>query len=317
MDRPDDQARRRRQAQERQQRAQRARLLAIASLVAVAVVFAVIVLSSGGGSGSHHANTAAEPTSQSGHTATSQTATKPGTATVPILAYHVINVAPAGSTASSNLYVPTDEFSAQMDALKAAGWHAVTLDQLEAYWAHGTPLATTKPIVITFDGGFASQYTNALPVLKRLGWVGVANVQSNGLPPSEGGATDAQIRGLTAAGWQLGAEGNTQPDLGSLDPATLTSELTMERQLLRTRYRATVNWFSYPSGRYDPNVTGAVRASGFVGATTLSPGWASPNGDRYLLPRLQVVGGTSPSQLLSQISSAQSNTSPPTTSSGV
>ena len=27
-----------------------------------------------------------------------------------------------------------------MQALKGAGWHAVTLDQVEAYWHRGTPL---------------------------------------------------------------------------------------------------------------------------------------------------------------------------------
>lgn len=289
--------------------------MAIAALIAVAAVLLDIVLSSGGGS--HGATTAATQATNPNHTSASQASAKPGTAAVPILAYHVINTQPAGSSASSDLYVPTDEFSSQMDALKAAGWHAVTLDQLEAYWTRGTSLSTTKPIVITFDGGFASQYTNALPVLKRLGWVGVANVQSTGLSPSDGGATDTQIRGLAAAGWQIGAEGSTQPDLGSLDPATLSSELTTERQTLRSRYSAAVNWFSYPSGRYDPNVTTGVRAAGFVGATTLSPGWASPKADRYLLPRLQVTGGTSAAQLLSQISSAQSNSTPPTTSSGV
>jgi peptidoglycan/xylan/chitin deacetylase (PgdA/CDA1 family) len=291
--------------------------VAIAALVAVAAVLLEIILSSGG-SGSHPATTAARQASRpGGHTTTSQTSAKPGTATVPILTYHVINTQPAGSSASSDLYVPTDEFSSQMNALKAAGWHAVTLEELEAYWTHGTALTSGKPIVITFDGGFASQYTNALPVLKRLGWVAVANVQSTGLSPTDGGATDAQIRGLAAAGWQIGAEGNTQTSVGSLDPAALSSEVASERQTIQARYKASVNWFAYPSGRYDPTLTAAVKSAGFVGATTLSPGWASPKGDRFLLPRLQVVGGTSSSQLLSQISAAQSNAAPPATSSGV
>ena len=32
------------------------------------------------------------------------------------------------------------ELTAQMQALKDAGWHAVTLDQVEAYWSRGVPL---------------------------------------------------------------------------------------------------------------------------------------------------------------------------------
>ena len=43
---------------------------------------------------------------------------KPGTATVPVLMYHVINPPPAGAP-FPGLYVPSDEFAAQMQALKA------------------------------------------------------------------------------------------------------------------------------------------------------------------------------------------------------
>jgi peptidoglycan/xylan/chitin deacetylase (PgdA/CDA1 family) len=129
--------------------------------------------------------------------------------------------------------------------------------------------------------------------------------------------TDAQVQGLAAAGWQLGAEGPTQPDLTSLDASRLSQEVTTERQTLRSRYNASINWYCYPSGRYNPAVTDAVRAAGFVGATTLTTGWASPQSNRFLLPRLQVVGGTSPTKLMSQITAAAGTTSAPTSSAGV
>jgi peptidoglycan/xylan/chitin deacetylase (PgdA/CDA1 family) len=235
---------------------------------------------------------------------------------VPILVYHVINTPPAQSTAPSTLYVPSDEFSSQMQALKANGWHAVTLDQVEAYWSRGLPLGTGEPIVITFDTGYASQYTNALPVLRGLGWVGVENLQLGGLTPSDGGLTDAQIRGLVAAGWELDSQGAGHADLTAVDPAQLQVEVATARQTLRGLYGVPVNWFSYPSGDYNATVTAAVSAAGYVGATTVSPGWASPQQDRFRLPRLVVVAGTSPSQLLAQIAGAKTSTSTPSSHSG-
>jgi peptidoglycan/xylan/chitin deacetylase (PgdA/CDA1 family) len=318
MDPRDAQARRLEAARKRQLRASRPRFAAIGSLIAVAAGAAAIVLSSMSGPGSRARKTSAKQSSGSvsRSASVSQAARKPGTATVPILTYHVINVSPPQSAAAPGLYVPAGEFSAQMDALKAGGWHAVTLDQLQAYWTRGEPLSSGKPIVITFDSGYASQYTNALPVLKRLGWVGVVNIQVSGLPPSEGGLTDLQVRRLIAAGWELDAEGNSQPDLTVLPSSQLRNEVATERQTLRSRYTVPVNWFCYPSGRYNTTVTAAVRAAGFVGSTTLVPGWASPRGDRFRLPRLQVVGGTSPSALTSQIASAERSTSAPAASAG-
>lgn len=269
----------------------------------------VIVFGSTSGSGSHASNASRTHASGSVNGRRSVGTATPGTATVPILAYNIVNVQPAQTAASPDLYVSAVEFSMQMDALKAGGWRAITLDQLQAYWTRGVSLGPGKPIVITFDGGYASHYTNALPILRRLGWVGVENIQASGLPPSEGGLADAQVRGLIAAGWELDAEGGSQADLTSLSSGQLSNEVAGAREALRTRYGVPVNWFSYPSGRYDATVVAAVRAAGFVGSTTLIPGWASPQGDRFRLPRLRVVGGTSGSNLLSQITSAEPNTS--------
>jgi peptidoglycan/xylan/chitin deacetylase (PgdA/CDA1 family) len=236
--------------------------------------------------------------------------------TAPILAYHVINQPPPQSALPPSLYVPAEQFTAQMQALKAAGWHAVTLNELEANWTRGASLGSGQPIVISFDSGYASQYTNALPVLKQLGWTGVENLQVSGLSPADGGLSDAQVRGLIGAGWELDAAGVSQTDLSALDSSQLSSEVAGARQTLRSRYGAPVNWFSYPSGRYDPTVVATARQAGYVGATTSSSGWASPQSDRFRLPRLQVVAGTSPSQLLSQIAAAKQTTSAPTSSTG-
>jgi peptidoglycan/xylan/chitin deacetylase (PgdA/CDA1 family) len=319
MDVRDAQGRRRDQPRQRRRNPWTARLLAVAALAAAAGVAVAIVLSTTGGGTSHRHKTASGhgSTSSRPRTSTAQTTGAPGTASVPILAYNVINAVPASSGASPDLYVPTDEFSAQMDALKAGGWHAVTLNQLQAYWTHGTSLGPGKPIVISFDGGYASQFVNALPVLKRVGWIGVVNVDANGRSPADGGLSDSQVHGLISAGWELDAASGSQTDLTGLSDAAARQQITSDRQALQSRYGVPVNWFSYASGRYNLIVTTAVRAAGFVGATTLEAGWASPKEDRFLLPRLRVVGGTSPSTLTSQIDSAQGNAAPPSSSTGV
>jgi peptidoglycan/xylan/chitin deacetylase (PgdA/CDA1 family) len=295
------------------------RILAVGSLAVVLAALFLIILGHSGGGGSRSAAINTGLTTHHGSTprtgSGAKGAGKTRTARVPILMYHVIS-APPPSVSSTALYVLPSEFQAQMNALKAAGWHPVTLNQLEAYWTRGTPLPAGKPIVLTFDTGYHSQYANALPILKQLGWVGVENLQVSGLPPSEGGLTDPEIRGLLAAGWELDTQGVSAPDLISLGPTELQAQVASARQTLRQRYGVPVNWFSYPSGHYNADVIAAAKVAGFVGSTTVVPGWASSQDDRYRLPRLAVLSGTSPTALLSQIASAQSDAAPPETYDG-
>ncbi len=221
----------------------------------------------------------------------------PGTEPVPILMYHVIAAPPPGAP-FPGLYVEPAEFAEQMQALQRDGWHAVTLDQVEAYWRHGVALGAGKPIVISFDNGYNSQYTQALPVLRRLGWVADENLQLTGLPPSQGGLGPGQIRGLLAAGWELDTQGISHADLITLGAEALHYQVAVARQILQQRYHVPVDWFCYPSGHYDPTVVAAVKAAGFTGSTTVVPGWTHPSDDAYRLHRLRVLGGTSGKQLL-------------------
>jgi len=253
--------------------------------------------STSGGSGSTSSGSSTS-------TASTQVTGPPGQEPVPILMYHVIAAPPAGAP-FPGLYVEPAEFAEQMHALKRAGWHAVTLDQVEAYWRRGVPLGAGKPVVLSFDNGYNSQYTQALPVLRALGWVGDENLQLSGLPPSQGGLGQGQLRGLLAAGWELDTQGISHAALITLDAEQLHYQVASARQILMQRYHVPVNWFCYPSGQYDASVEAAVKAAGFIGSTTVVPGWAHPGEDPYRLHRLRVLGGTSGQQLLELLAASR------------
>ena len=300
-------------------RRRRVALIAIAGVIVLIVV--AVALASGGSGGAHPGRSLASSGARRGRhhrrsafhpgsTVTGRPTGHPGTTPVPVLMYHVINPPPAGAP-FPGLYVPAAEFAAQMQALKAAGWHAVTLDQVEAYWTKGVPLGPGKPIVLTFDNGYESQYTNALPVLKKLHWAADENIQLTGLPPSQGGLTTQQVRGLIDSGWELDTQGISHADLVALTPSELTYQVDSARKTLQRKYHVPVNWFCYPSGHYNATVIDEVKAAGFVGSTTVIPGWASPSSDPFTLPRLRVLGGTSPSSLLSEIASIRDDPPPP------
>ncbi|HEY6963463.1 MAG TPA: polysaccharide deacetylase family protein [Gaiellaceae bacterium] len=225
------------------------------------------------------------------------------TARVPILMYHVIAAPPPGAP-FPGLYVPAQEFAAQMDALARAGFHGVTQNAVLRAWRGSGPLPR-NPIVVTFDNGYRTQYTAALPVLRRLHWPAVENLQLAGLPPRQGGILPREVRALLGAGWELDTQGMSHADLPELDARALARQIVVARNVIERRYHVRPRWFCYPSGRYDGTVIAAVRAAGFVGSTTVWPGWAAPTDDPYRLPRLRVLGGTSPPALLAQIRAAR------------
>ncbi len=299
-------------------------MFAGASLLLAAAVAAAVVLASGGGGASRPArgNTEHVGSSQAARSSkgvaqgTGSATGRPGTEAVPILMYHVINPPPAGAP-FPGLYVSASEFAAQMQALAKAGFHAITMDQMWAYRQHGAmPRPAGRPIVVSFDNGYQSQYTNALPVLHRLGWVGDENLQLTGLPPSQGGLSEAQVKGLVSSGWELDTQGFSHADLITLNATQLAYQVATARSVIQHRYGVAANWFCYPSGHYNATVIAAVQAAGYTGSTTVVPGWASPSSDPYRLPRLRVLGGTSPASLLSELAAIRNDPAPPGSYSG-
>lgn len=82
---------------------------------------------------------------------------------VPILMYHHL-VEDGGETNSDTVQVST--FRSHMEALQEAGYEPVSLQALKDYVEKGMPLPE-KPVVITFDDGYSSNYEIAYPILKE------------------------------------------------------------------------------------------------------------------------------------------------------
>jgi peptidoglycan/xylan/chitin deacetylase (PgdA/CDA1 family) len=224
--------------------------------------------------------------------------TGPRHAPVAILMYHVVAAAPPG-VAYSDLWVAPGRFTREMHALAHAGYHATTLDTVWRAW-HGRGSLPRHPVVISFDDGYRSQSTTARRKLDELGWPGVLNleVKNVGL---KGGLARNEVRAMLRDGWEIDAHTLTHPDLTTVDAARLRREVAGSRRWLRHAFGAPVNFFAYPSGRYSPAVEAAVRAAGYMGATTTQSGEATRAADPYALPRVRVTSEMTPGQLVATV----------------
>ncbi|HVP03110.1 MAG TPA: polysaccharide deacetylase family protein [Solirubrobacteraceae bacterium] len=316
---PDHIARRRAQERERRRRAVRRRRVA-AIVVLVAAVALVVALISGafsggsGGGGGHAGGTATAAAPAAAHTQTRTTvvarAQRPATGSyrgpVPILMYHVVTAPPPG-TAYPELWTPRETFKATVALLRRKGYQGVTLGQAWRAW-HGGPGLPRQPVVFSFDDGYLSQWAHAKPILRAAGWPGVLNLEGKNIGP--GGLTRRQVRSMLAAGWEVDSHTLTHPDLTTVDDATLRREVADSRALLRRVFHIPVNFFCYPAGRNDARVRAAVRAAGYLAATTVQPGIASRSDDPYQLPRIRVNGTDTPQTVLANLRAGTASAGP-------
>ena len=223
----------------------------------------------------------------------------PAVAQVPILAYHHV------AAKDDPLYVAPKRFERHLAALDRAGYTAITVRHAWQHWdaARSIPV---KPVVISFDDGFADQYRNAVPALRARRWPAVLFLQSARLD-ADGGLSKRQVRRMLRHGWELGAHSVTHADLTTLEPATLADEVTGSREALRRAFPAApVHFFAYPYGRHDAEVVEAVRAAGFLGAISTRRGLAEPADGYFTLDRHVITGNFTPRRLLRAIRGATS-----------
>lgn len=105
---------------------------------------------------------------------------------IPILTYH--HLVPEATIESGNPAIITQmAFTAQMQLLKDLGYHTITSQDLFDYLRKGLALPD-KPVLITFDDGYESNYTLAFPILKKFGMKAMINIIVGFTPGEEGGS---------------------------------------------------------------------------------------------------------------------------------
>ena len=85
------------------------------------------------------------------------------TAEVPVLMYHHFS-----ETETGDIVVRPETFALHMQTLRDAGYQAVTVQEMIDYVYGGAPLPD-KPVCITMDDGYLSNYETALPILEEYG----------------------------------------------------------------------------------------------------------------------------------------------------
>jgi peptidoglycan/xylan/chitin deacetylase (PgdA/CDA1 family) len=207
---------------------------------------------------------------------------------VPVLMYHLIE-RPRAAVSNPLLYVSGRTFAAQMRWLDRRGFDGVTLDQVEDSWA-GRGMLPRRPVVISFDDGYRSHYTTAMPILRRHGWPGVLSLTLGNIDEPGDPLTPRRVQKLVDAGWELDSHTISHVDLRTVGKRRLRHEVRDSRRIIRYVFHVPADNFTYPAGLYDRRAAAAVKAAGYRGAMTVAPGLASRR-HPFELRRIRVTGG--------------------------
>ena len=213
-----------------------------------------------------------------------------------VLCYHAVS-----DGWPSSLAVPPAAFERHLEHFVRQEFHGTTFSR--AVTGAGAP---PRQLVVTFDDAYRSVLERAFPILERLelpatvfaptggdelrAWEGVDRWLGTRWESELAGATWAELRDLSHAGWEVGSHTRSHPHLTELDEATLLGELEDSRRECERRVGVACRAIAYPYGDADARVAEAARRAGYVAGAALGepPSVPPRTNDVMLWPRLGV-----------------------------
>lgn len=213
---------------------------------------------------------------------------------VPILMFHSVTRAPI-TPATRGAHVSKEEFAQYIAYLVRHGYTGISCADLIAIWG-GERDAPEKPVVLTFDDGYADLYENVYPALAVLEWRYTIFLVMNRIGKTsdwEGAAGEPlldwlKIREMDAAGVEFGAHSLTHPSLPKIAAKEAMWEVMGGKYALEDALQNPVHSFAYPYGHYDKAVREMVGEAGYRLAVTTQHGRVRPEDNPLELPRVSV-----------------------------
>lgn len=198
---------------------------------------------------------------------TSSTQPKPQTTTIPILVYHKLS--PVGfvpkKESDKNYNIYQDVFEAQMKYLQQEGYTPLLVRDILLKKKMGE--LPEKPIAITFDDGWKSQYDIALPILLAFHLPATFYIYTD-VVGDRAFMNINDLKTLITLGMEIGGHTEHHPMLSRVYQPKLKSELLGSKEYLEEKLSTKITDFAYPYGDYSTSTIQALIAYGYESART-------------------------------------------------
>lgn len=184
--------------------------------------------------------------------------------TLPVLMYHALHGDASDPKSFDPVYSVTQAaFKAQLDWLRANGYHSVRLDD---------PVdPRARQVVISFDDGDVSNVRVALPLLRERGMVAEFFITSDFVGQAGMLAAD-EVRELADAGMGVQSHGRSHRFLEDLTEDDMFAELRDSKLRLEAIIGRTVTAIAFPGGRGGNRECDAALRTGYRHVLGSRPG---------------------------------------------
>jgi peptidoglycan/xylan/chitin deacetylase (PgdA/CDA1 family) len=212
-------------------------------------------------------------------------------ADVPVLCWHQLRDWRPDDSAYSRatLICPPAAFRAQLDALHAGGYTAISPDEHLAHLTTGAPLPP-KPVLLSFDDSQGSQITTGVPELAKRSMRATFFVMTVPLGKPNWMSRD-DVKRLHDAGHTVAAHTYDHHRADRYTGADWDTQLVKPRAELEGIVGAPVRHFAYPYGDWNAGDFGHLDQAGYVTGYQLAEHPVDPTRPLLTLRRI-LVGST-------------------------
>ena len=202
----------------------------------------------------------------------------------PILEYHMVQQEDPKDAYAYN--VPVEDFQQQLDYLQEQGYTTISIrDYLRA--KKGLLQLPEKPIILTFDDGYESNYKELLPILEERGLKATIFMVTNDIG-KDGYLSWQQLKDMEKRGIEIGSHTANHLPLTGMSLEEAREEVKLSKLLMEWNGMKTIYTLSYPNGKYTTDLEQMLKEEEYLAAVTGDAGLNTFDTDPYQLQRINI-----------------------------
>jgi peptidoglycan/xylan/chitin deacetylase (PgdA/CDA1 family) len=214
---------------------------------------------------------------------------------VSVLGYHDFSE----TLPETAMRIRTSKFRKQMESIRQLGIKVITLDDFIA-WKKGERDIPQKSLLLTFDDGWKSFYTDAYPILRELNFPFTLYLYKDYVDGGGKALTIPMIQEMLGHGCTIGSHSVSHPfpivfkSFRKKGPqaydAFLRKEMGESKRFLEDKFPIKATTYSYPGGYYTEEMLKLSKEFGYTHLFTVLPGKVKRGLPDETLPRYMILG---------------------------